>query len=43
MGFGPVHLSRNEGWGEVERRRSGVREGEGRAWEAVCIAWTVNT
>ncbi|EMI27755.1 hypothetical protein RESH_01611 [Rhodopirellula europaea SH398] len=27
------HLSRNEVWGEVERRRSGVREGEGRAWK----------
>ncbi|KLU04911.1 hypothetical protein RISK_003179 [Rhodopirellula islandica] len=25
------NLSRNEVWGEVERRRSGVREGEGRA------------
>ncbi len=28
-----AYLSRNEVWGEVERRRSGVREGEGRARE----------
>jgi hypothetical protein len=26
-----MHLSRNEVWGEVDRRRSGVREGEGSA------------
>jgi hypothetical protein len=32
------NLSRNEVWGEVERRRSGVREGGGRAWEAARIA-----
>ena len=28
-----AYLSRNEVWGEVERRRPGVREGKGRAWE----------
>jgi hypothetical protein len=33
-----AYLSRNEVWGEVERRRSGVREGEGRAWETACTA-----
>ncbi|ELP33530.1 hypothetical protein RBSWK_02432 [Rhodopirellula baltica SWK14] len=31
------HLSRNEVWGEVERRRSGVREGEGWAWKTDCL------
>ncbi len=36
-----AYLSRNEVWGEVERRRSGVREGEGRAWEEarVTLVW----
>mgnify|MGYP003108986206 CR=1 FL=1 len=38
-----MNLSRNEVWGEVERRRSGVREGEGRAWEAACIALPSNS